>query len=286
MSTCEKNRYMQGHRIAMIRTPVIIPLIIILLFGCLFTGSAAADQVNLSGLDLLNRVSSSLSDTLDEVDNNISETAGVFSGETLKTASAEKIISKNRMNIPGWAGVVLVAGNTTLSSLNESYVSQNQIPGITSDPSVLNVIKVLKPRTSNATPREDGDHMILISRPAVVDDQNGAAIAVLLTDPFCSAVIGPMVNGTDAIAMVMQPDRKILYMSDSSEEDKIPPDNYLTEYPTFRDVKNAMMNEKEGSISYELWRPDPTEPKGREAYWNTINLNGAEWRVLIAQAIR
>nr|WP_319540341.1 hypothetical protein [uncultured Methanospirillum sp.] len=270
----------------MIRTPVIIPLIIILLSSSLFIGSAAADQVNPSGIDLLGNVSSSLSDTLEAVDSNISETAGVFSGESLKTASAEKIVSRNRMNIPGWVGVVLVAGNTTLSSLNESYFNPEQISAITSDPSVLNVITVLKPRTGNATPRKDGDHMILVIRPAVVDDQNGAAIAVLLTSPFCDAVIGPLVNGTDAIAMVMQPDGKILYVSDSSEEDKIPPDNYLTEYPTFRDVKNAMMKEKEGSISYELWRPDPTEPKGREAYWNTINLNGAEWRVLIAQAIR
>ncbi|HWQ64294.1 MAG TPA: hypothetical protein VN429_07740 [Methanospirillum sp.] len=269
----------------MIRAPVFIPLIVILLFCGLFTGSALADQINLSGTDLLSKVSSSLSNALDEVDSNISDTAGVFSGETLKTASAEKIVAKNRMNIPGWAGVVLMAGNTTLTTLNESYASPDKIEIIKRDPSVLNAIAILKPRTGNANPRA-GDNMILVTRPAVVDEQNGAAIAVLLSSPFCKAVIDPQIKDTDAIAMVMQPDGTILYISDSSEMDKIPPDNYVTEYPSFRDVKKAMIKEKEGHISYELWRPDPTEPKGREAYWNTIYQNGAEWRVLIAQAIR
>ncbi|PWR74691.1 hypothetical protein [Methanospirillum lacunae] len=269
----------------MIRTPVFIPLIAILLFCGLFPGSALADQVNLSGTDLLSKVSSSLSNALDEVDSNISDTAGVFSGETLKTASAEKIVARNKMNIPGCAGIVLVAGNTTLNTLNESYINPQQIETIKSDPSVLNAIAILKPRTGNANPRA-GDNMILVTRPAVVDEQNGAAIAVLLSAPFCKAVFDPQVKDTDAIAMVMQPDGTILYISDSSEMDKIPPDNYVTEYPSFRDVKNAMIKEKEGHISYELWRPDPTEPKGREAYWDTIYQNGAEWRVLVAQAIR
>lgn len=269
----------------MIRTPVFTPLIVILLFYGLFTGLASADPVNLSGTDLLGKVSSSLSHTLDEVDSNISDTAGEFSGETLKTASAEKIASKNRMDIPGWSGVVLVAGNTTLTALNESLINPHLIEMIKSDPSVLNAISILKPRTGNVNP-STGDNMILVTRPAVVDEQNGAAIAVLLSAPFCRGVIDPQLNSTDAIAMVIQPDGKILYISDSSEMEKIPPDNYVTEYPSFRDVKNTMMKEKEGHISYELWRPDPTEPKGREAYWETIYQNGAEWRILIAHAIR
>jgi len=269
----------------MIRKPVIIPLIIILLINCLFAGTTA-DPVNLSGTDLLSQISSSLSDSLDAVDRNISETSGVFSGESLKTASAEKIAAKNKMDIPGWAGVVLVAGNTTLSTLNESYLNAKQVPDIISDPSVQRAITYLKPWMSNASSFAEGDNMVMITRPAVVDDLKGGAIAVLVTGPFCHWVIDPQLNGTDSIAMVMQPDGKVLYMSDTSEMDKIPPDNFLTEYPTFRDIKKAMMSEKEGHISYELWRPDPTEPKGREAYWNTINQHGNDWRVLIATAIR
>ncbi|MDD1727799.1 MAG: hypothetical protein LUQ50_01860 [Methanospirillum sp.] len=60
----------------------------------------------------------------------------------------------------------------------------------------------------------------------------------------------------------------------------------VTEFPTIRDVKQVMMIRKEGHISYELWHADPAEPKGREAYWNTIDLHGTKWRVLIAEASR
>jgi len=86
--------------------------------------------------------------------------------------------------------------------------------------------------------------------------------------------------------MVMQPDGTILYTSHPMELTKIPPENFLTEFPTFRDVKTAMMDKKEGHIVYELWRADRTEPSSREAYWNTINLHGNEWRVLIANPLK
>ena len=270
----------------MIRKLAIITLIVIPLLCSLIAGSCCADQVNLSGTDLLSNVSSSLSNSLDEVDRNLSETAGSFSAGSIKTASAETIVAPHRMKIPGWAGVVLVRDNTTLAALNGSYLNQPVEPLITSNPSVQHAIEVLKPGMSNATSLADGDHMILITRPAVIDEKNGAAVVVLETTPFCNAVIRPIIQNSDTTCIVMQSDGTILYASDAEELDKIPPDNFVTEFPTFRDVKKAMMTGKEGHISYELWHADPTEPKGREAYWNTIELHGTEWRVLIAEAIR
>lgn len=139
---------------------------------------------------------------------------------------------------------------------------------------------------SDATLIGDASQVVMITIPTVVDDNIGVAIAFVLPWAFCDVIVSQELNGTDTIGVVMQPDGTILYASAPMELNKIPPDNFMTEFPTFRDVKNSMKTEKEGHVSYELWRPDPTEPQGRNAYWSTIDMHGSEWRVMIADAIR
>lgn len=263
-----------------------ITLILITLISSLMVLPTGADPIAPSGTDLLARVTSSLSDSLDQVDSNLSGIAGAFGATSMNNASGKAIVSPYRMNIPGLAGIVLIAGDKNIAVLNESYLKQPLPSIVLNETSVSDSVKYIKPRMSNAVFIPDVGQIVMITRPTVVDDLIGAAITLLLPASFCEAIISPEINGTDAISVVMQPDGTILYSSAPTEMIKIPPDNFLTEFPTFRDVKKAMMTEKEGHISYELWRADPAEPHGRNGYWSTINLHGTEWRVLIAEAIR
>lgn len=270
----------------MILKTAIITVILITILSSLLVLPAGADPITPSGTDLLDRVVTSLSDSLDEVDSNLTGIAGAFGATSMSNASGPAIVAPYRMNIPGLAGVVLIAGDKNIAVLNESVLPQPLDNKVLKDTSISDSMKYIKPKMSNATLIPIAGQVVMITRPTVVDDIIGAAVTILLPGTFCEAIISPEINGTDAISVVMQPDGTILYSSAPAEMAKIPPDNFMTEFPTFRDVKNAMKTEKEGHISYELWRADPTEPHGRNGYWSTINLHGTEWRVLIAEAIR
>lgn len=103
----------------MIRRTAIIILIFTALISSQAFVSASTVPVIPSGTDLLDKVSTSLSASLDRIDSNITETAAAFGAGSLKNASIETIVTPYKMNIPGWAGVVLMAGDKNLTALNE-----------------------------------------------------------------------------------------------------------------------------------------------------------------------
>lgn len=270
----------------MFRNTTIILLIIAIGICGFFAISVSADSIPVSGEDRLSSVSTALSHALDEVDANLTGTAGAFSAADMKKATANAIVAPFTVDRPGWEGVVLLIGDTVLTSLNESVIPQPLNTAVLKDTAILDSIKRINPRMSQDRIIGNSVQVVMISRPAVVNDNIGAAVAFLSPGQFCNGVIQPLLNGTDTMGLVMQVDGTILYATSPEELTKIPPENMLTEVPTFRDVKTAMMTEKSGHMIYEYWHGDQNDPKAREAYWETVNLHGTEWRVLVAPAIR
>lgn len=257
----------------------------VLIAGLVITG-ASGEPVGQTGEDRLSAVSTALSDALDEVDANLTLTAGAFSATDENKIDKNVIIDPYRINNTGWAGVVLQIGNTVVTDLNQSVMNGPFNPELLKDLAVVNSVALIKPTMSAGLVIGDATRGILISRPAVVDDTVGAAVAVIIPDQFCKEILSPVLAEADTMSLVMQADGTILYATHPSELDHIPPEHILTEFPTFRDVKTAMLTQKSGHTIYEFWHGSPDEPRAREAFWETISLHGTEWRVLIADAIR
>ena len=270
----------------MFRSILIISVIVASAIGIFFPVSASAEQVSISGEELLSTVSNAVSDALVEADTNLTEIAGAFSVTDSKKTTADAIIGKNRIENPGWGGVVLLADGTTLTSLNTSLIPDPLNEAVLKDKAVTDSITYLKPKMSKDRIVGNSVQAIMISRPAIVNDKAGAAIGFMVPAQYLNGIVQPLINDTDAMSLVMQDDGTILYASSPMELTKIPPENILTEAPTYRDVKNAMMTEKSGHMIYEFWHGDQNDPRAREAYWNTVSLHGTEWRVLVAPAIR
>ena len=239
-----------------------------------------------SGEYLLSSVSSSLDRALGQIDKNLTEISGAFGTADMKNTSVDNIISPYQMNQNGIAGVILMAGNTIYPSLNLRQMNTSFDTSLLQDPAVQDSIKYINPKMSQEKKIGYGNRMVMISRPAVVDDHIGAAVAILIPDLFCDAIIQPQINDSNTMCIVMQLDGTILYASHPEELTKIPPENFHAEFTTFRDVKTAMTEANEGHMKYGIWRADPTDPKARDAYWNTIYLHGTGLRVLVAVPVK
>ena len=262
-----------------------VMIMAILLIGCTASSCLAEDSNVTSGSVLLTTVSNALLKSLDTIDQNLSAIATVF-GEADANSTLDSIVDEKQIDKPGWAGVILIAGDKTYTTLNPSVITGPLNTSITDDPAIRDSIKYIKPKMGAIRDISDVDQGVAISRPAVVGDLIGSAVALIIPWSLCESVIRPRINGTNTLSVVMQKDGTILYTSHPTELTKVPPDTFLTEFPTFRDVQTAMKKEKEGHIIYELWRAERTDPHAREAYWNTIYLHGNEWRVLVASAIK
>jgi hypothetical protein len=81
--------------------------------------------------------------------------------------------------------------------------------------------------------------------------------------------------------VIIIPNGTICYSSHPAETSKFPPDNVVTEVPTFRDVFSLMSNREKGIQFYDLWKPEPQDPESRMAIWKTVSINGTEWRVMV-----
>lgn len=261
-------------------------IITIAVFTGYFISTVSGEQVDQTGQDRLSAVSTALSDALDEVDANLTLTAGAFSATDGNNINQNVIVKPYRIPNPGWAGVILLVGETVVPDLNQSVMNGPFNPVLLKDPAVVNSLTSIKPTMSSGMIMGDATRGVLISRPAVVDDDIGAAVAVIIPDQFCNEIISPVLAEADSMCLIMQTDGTILYTTHPVELDHIPPEHILTEFPTFRDVKTAMLTQKTGHLIYEFWHGSPDEPRARDAYWETISLHGTEWRVLIADAIR
>jgi hypothetical protein len=261
---------------------LITGIIVILVMPC----STPAMASTVSGEALLSSVSNSLYHSLDRIDQNLTGIARVFGTSDMKNTSAADIISPYMITREGLAGFLLYTGDTIYPSLHASYLKEPLDPSLLQDSAIRHSITYIKPKMSSIKESGDAQPVIMISRPTVVGDLIGSAIALLVPGPFCEAIIKPRINGTNNMCMVMQPDGKILYTSHPGELTKVPPENFSTLFSTFTDVKTAMSAQKEGHMDYELWRADRSGPNARKAHWNTISLHGTEWRVMVAEPVR
>ncbi len=267
-----------NYRVLLIRS-----LFITLIAIQVIIGNGYATETSGTGEYLLSSISTSLDHSLEQIDQNLTGIAGAFGISDMGNISASDIISPYQMNQEGLEGFILFDGDTIYPLLNSSSIKTPFDPSLLQDSAINNSIRYIKPKLSQEKEMFDSKRVVMISRPAVVNDRIGAAIALLIPWSFCDALIQPRINGTHSLCVIMQLDGTILYSSDTDELTKIPPENFLTEFPTFRDVKTAMISQKGGSLRYELWRADRSEPKSRTAYWDTINLHGTEWRVMVAE---
>lgn len=258
----------------------VVFLVVILLIAT----ACAEETTEESEPDYLEPVSATIQTSLTTIDQNLSVMAQKF-GDSGGDHTPETVVSRDEINRPGFAGVILICAENSSAVINPSMITGTLNESLALDPAVQDSIRYLKPKMGVIRDISDVDEGVIISRPTLVGDVIGSAAALIIPWSLGEAEIRPILNGTDNLALIMQGDGTILYTSHPTELQKVPPENFMTEFPTFRDVKNAMITEKEGSITYELWRADRDSPKARNAHWNTVNLHGTEWRILVASPV-
>lgn len=112
--------------------------------------------------------------------------------------------------------------------------------------------------------------------------QGGERDLLFLSDnSSLNGIIRPFMNESNLLCLIINSEGRIIYTSHPSECSKIPPDNVVTEVPTFREVIPRMIHMKTGSMFYDVWHAEKREPKSRRAFWDTTMVHGTELRVMI-----
>lgn len=83
----------------------------------------------------------------------------------------------------------------------------------------------------------------------------------------------------DVFAVLMDLDGNVLWCSDYGELNSVPPENVLTEFPTFREVKDLVRYAWTGKTVYDVWNS-----KGivRTGAWSAVQVYDQVYRVFVA----
>lgn len=113
----------------------------------------------------------------------------------------------------------------------------------------------------------------------------GSASLLFRPESLLDKIIRPFTRGMPVDIWVMQPDGRILYDSDAEEIGRMLfSDPLYKPFPQLLSLGKLIAEQREGSGSYRFPGKGMKEPVRKDAYWTTVGMHGAEWRIVLTHA--
>ncbi len=114
----------------------------------------------------------------------------------------------------------------------------------------------------------------------------GSVSLLIRPDSLFSTVITPMIQGLPVDVWVMQKDGRIIYDPDTEEIGRMLFDDPLyASFPELLSLGKTIAKKRSGSGSYEFLGRDLKGPVRKDAYWATVDVPGAEWRLVVTHNV-
>lgn len=128
---------------------------------------------------------------------------------------------------------------------------------------------------------EEGFYGISISYPIFSenDEYLGYTDVTIYPDEFFRAIITPFTEQTGYEVFIIQEDGLTVYETNEVETGKNILTDPLYDTPEMRNVSSAVIDNKDGIITYTFWNRFWNKEVLRQALWTTLPLDNQEWRV-------
>ncbi|KAF5086302.1 hypothetical protein DSECCO2_59360 [anaerobic digester metagenome] len=103
-------------------------------------------------------------------------------------------------------------------------------------------------------------------------------VVLLDTDNLCHQAAKDVGLSPELFSVVLDQEGTVLWCSDYDELNSIPPDDVLTEFPTFREVKALVLYAWSGRTSYDVWNQGFV----RNGAWSSVQFYNQILKIFVA----
>jgi len=249
----------------------------------LFMFSPALAQIPSGLKDTLDNATSAIIHDLGNVDKQLHDVANNIALTGINTSPARKILN-------GALGVESRALNCAIldSTGRMILIEPRDYKGfesrdISAQAHVKELLATKKPVFSQVFRSVEGVDAVAFEYPVLSTQGNLMGAVSLLVKPeiFLDTIIEPVVKNSQVEIWIMQPDGLIVYNQNAPEAGKnVFKDAFYQSFPDFVALCKQIAAQEKGSGSCEFLTRELKNKAINDFAWNTVSINGLQWRVI------
>lgn len=241
------------------------------------TGHAAMQQA-------LGDVTARVQSALDGLDFTISDSAGALGTTGLSGPAADAVLAKAAASHPAVMNVITYDPDGIVRAAEPGdakvLVGQNLIGYAI----VQKAVTEREPLMSELLLLAEGGDGVVIAHPVFSMDKKFAGVISMAFSP--DALVRPIAESaasqTPYSFMVAQPGGRVLYDPDPEEVGRETFNETLyAEFPEILELARNYAAQRTGYDTYSFHRTGSGEVVSKETFWDSVQLHGTEWRVLV-----
>jgi basic membrane protein A len=237
--------------------------------------------------ELLSLLHAETSSVLKKLDADIKHSAWALSGKDLTGDFARDVLKGLYAANPYIIDCETVSNQGIMVAVEPPAHQSAEGMDISAQAHMEKLFQTRKPVMSGSFRSVEGLQAVVIHHPIFSGDKKfaGSVSALFAPEYLLSGIIGPVVSNLPVGIFLMQTDGLVIYDVDTKQIGlNVFTDPLYQPFPELIEFTRKMVAAPQGSGSYRFYLKDSPAPVTKAAYWRTISLHGAAWRLAVTCA--
>ncbi len=233
---------------------------------------------------ILSDLEKEITSELNKIDQDLAGLARRLSEEDLKAAMKRTMLTDLCRSYPYAVDCAVVDRNGKMVLVEPEEYAKFEGSDISKQEQVIRIRESKKPVLSTVIKAVEGFDAVDLEQPIFSSQGElaGSVSVLIRPETMLAAIISPVVQGMPVDVWLMQKDGRIIYDPDEAEVGRMLFDDPMYKpYPQLLALGTLIARERSGTGSYEFLGTGLKKPVMKDAYWTTVGLHGAEWRLVV-----
>jgi branched-chain amino acid transport system substrate-binding protein len=260
---------------------LLVAIVLITSFGC---GSAHKNQAE----KVLNQAQQNVQAELNHLDQDLAVAAKKLSGLNPTDPLIRSVLSELLVNRPYVIDGCTIDPTGKILAIEPSAYSEYEGSDISQQEHVIRLFQTQQPVLSQTFRAVEGFDAAAVEYPIFSSDNDvvGAVSVLFKPEALLGSIIPPAVQNTPYYIWAMQTNGRVLYDIDTNQVGKnLFVDPLYQPYTQLISLSREMAIKKSGKGYYEFIDYQSQQVVRKKALWDTVELHGSEWRLILIQVV-
>lgn len=237
--------------------------------------------------EVLVRLEAEITAVLQTLDSDLQRSAAQLSGRELQGAYARDLLQRLYRDHPYIIDCETVSRRGIMLAVEPPAHRNSEGADISKQAHMVKLLKTRKPVLSGSFRSVEGPDAVVIHHPVFAEKRRFAGSVAALFAPayLLTGIIGPVASNLPVDIFLMQTDGLTIYDLDAQQIGRnVFKDPMYKPFPELVALARKVAAASEGSGNYRFHQFGGEAPVTKIAYWRTVSLHGASWRLVISCA--
>ncbi len=237
--------------------------------------------------DLLSGLHSEVNTALGKLDGDVKRSAQALNGRDLKGDSARDVLKKLYDANSYIIDCETVSNSGIMLVVEPPAHRTSEGADISKQAHMVKLFKTHKPVMSGSFRSVEGPQAVVIHYPVFSSGHRfeGSVAALFAPEHLLSSIIGPVASNLPVDIFLMQTDGLVIYDVDVTQIGRnVFTDPLYQPFPDLIDLAKKVADTNDGTGVFRFYQMGGKTPVTHVAYWRTVKLHGATWRLVITCA--